>query len=669
MKIIFQVMDKNERRSFRRKINKMWVDLSDRTRVENSNQILSSDIQHETSGRDVLAHADEDVINVINVATSNPELDLPLSDNELKIEEANEDMHEEVTLEEALRKWVIEANVSQIHVTNLLRILNTHLKNIVLPKTVSGLLNRPSIVPMNYVSENMNYCGLRQAVDHLLPVGTVNEALNIDINFDGISFFKSSRCQCWPILGRIKQLRSSPFLIGVYYGKEKPKLKEYVNPLVLEINDIIKEGNKRKWSLGNIRIICDAPARSLVKGTKYQSGYHSCDRCMIEGEYCYDSRSVIFVERNCLPRTDETFRNMNDHKHHNEASPLVNITRLNMIKDFPIDSMHCVYLGVVRKMMKSWITGNAYNVRLSSRIITELSSSIRGISSFMPSEFLRRPRGLDEIQYWKASEYRTFLLYVGIVVMRDNVSESMYYHFLVLHCAITLLCQTNCKSNIQTARILIQTFMDLSIELYGPQFLVYNVHSLLHIPDDCELYGPLDNQSAFPFENFLQIIKNRIKSGNKVIEQVTIRSLELLKGQATSTRQSNFIISTSLRDKCVICNDGSPAFVEDMVNGILYIRKFTEPMNFFDEPFQSSLLGIVRVDEMCESTTKLDVSDVISKACALPYKSGFVVIPVIQEVSAKCMLNVSFTLDKHILSICHTKLLVKFLHPVHFLKK
>lgn len=48
----------------------------------------------------------------------------------------------------------------------------------------------------------------------------------------------------------------------------------------------------------------------------------------------------------------------------------------------------------------------------------------------------------------------------------------------------------------------------------------HNVHSLLHICDDYEMYGPLDCVSAFPFENYMAHLKIMLRKPSKSLEQI-----------------------------------------------------------------------------------------------------------------------------------------------------
>ena len=64
-------------------------------------------------------------------------------------------------------------------------------------------------------------------------------------------------------------------------------------------------------------------------------------------------------------------------------------------------------------------------------------------------------------------------------------------------------------------------FVVSAVQLYGKSFLSYNVHSVIHLPDDYIKWGALDNVSCFCFENYLgTIIKGRLSGKNRPLEQI-----------------------------------------------------------------------------------------------------------------------------------------------------
>ena len=63
-------------------------------------------------------------------------------------------------------------------------------------------------------------------------------------------------------------------------------------------------------------------------------------------------------------------------------------------------------------------------------------------------------------------------------------------------------------------------------KLYGSNMLAYNVHSLIHLADDAQIYGSLDNVSAFPFENYMQTLKKLLRKLHLPLQQAIHRIYE-----------------------------------------------------------------------------------------------------------------------------------------------
>ena len=194
-----------------------------------------------------------------------------------------------------------------------------------------------------------------------------------------------------------------------------------------------------------------------------------------------------------------------------------------MINAFSIDYMHCILLGIMKKLITYWITSKrCHSYRLSNNQISIINSNINLIISQIPSCFSRKPRSINTFRQWKATEFRLFLLYTGKFVLKNVLSKKYYEHFLTLSHAVSLVIssRTITPLNICIANKLFHYFIKQGIELYGRSFPVYNVHLLSHLGDDVLRNGALDNFSSFPYENYLGNLKKMIRGGRCPLKQV-----------------------------------------------------------------------------------------------------------------------------------------------------
>ena len=136
-------------------------------------------------------------------------------------------------------------------------------------------------------------------------------------------------------------------------------------------------------------------------------------------------------------KNDEDFAR-NVYNDFDEETILKAIPFFGGISSVPLDYMHLVLLGVVKKLISLWLLG-PLKVRLSATQVNKITKSLLTLRWSIPSEFVRKPRTLQEYRFWKASEFRTFLLYTGPVVLKNILPATMYFNFIMLHSAVTIL--------------------------------------------------------------------------------------------------------------------------------------------------------------------------------------------------------------------------------------
>jgi len=75
--------------------------------------------------------------------------------------------------------------------------------------------------------------------------------------------------------------------------------------------------------------------------------------------------------------------------------------------------------------------------------------------------------------------------------------------------------------------VLLKKLVQEAPGLYGPEFVVYNVHSATYVHDDARLYVHLNEVNAFMYENHLkQLKKLPVQHANNHLKQAVKRILE-----------------------------------------------------------------------------------------------------------------------------------------------
>lgn len=181
----------------------------------------------------------------------------------------------------------------------------------------------------------------------------------------------------------------------------------------------------------------------------------------------------------------------------------------------------------MKRMLSFWVKGKKPVRFLNNNIELEISNQLIEFKPFFPSEFNRLPKSLEELEYWKATEFRSFLLYTGPVVLKRRLQKNFYQNFMLLPCGIRFLLNSEtCIIYNDLANNILKKFVTQYSILYGNEYVTYNVHGLIHLSDFVKIHGSLDNFSAFKFENCLQIMKKTVKNSKYPLQDVYNRIVE-----------------------------------------------------------------------------------------------------------------------------------------------
>lgn len=396
-----------------------------------------------------------------------------------------------------------------------------------------------------------------------------------------------------------------------------------------------------------------------IAGTMNFNAKHGCQRCSIIGKHSSISRTVVFTKLNQPLRTDALFRENFYAGHQKTRTPLIELPGVDMIRDFVVaDPLHLLELGVMKRLIIAWRTGNMACFRWTDEEVDIISAFLLGIKT--PCEINRDARSLQMFRLWKGQEFRNFLNYFGVVALRDRLPARIYSHFLVLFCAVRL---ASSEKYLHTNYLLIEKLFEKFVvdfkQIYGSEFMTSNIHNLLHISEDVHRFGILSSISAYPFENCLGKIKRIIRAGHSPLPQIAKRLIERtgLSSDAPSMDRTpvapqidrngskcsvivadrSFMLSNhKFHDQWFLANGNIMKMVNaEMVEGTVFVEsiKLMSKHNYFDQPFESSLINIYIANGTAtsEATEKVNVGDIDCKFLCIQevVPEDYVFIPVL----------------------------------------
>lgn len=427
------------------------------------------------------------------------------------------------------------------------------------------------------------------------------DVIELSVNVDGLPIYKSRNISLWPIQCAVVNIKpSEPFVAALYSASHKPENCEFLEDCISELTKIMQTGIHLEGCDTAKRVllrcfVCDAPARSLIKATVQYNGRYGCDFCEVRGQF--DGRMLFLYKGS--PRTDTSFRDQSNPEHHKGESVLTKLD-IDMITQFPADPMHCIDLGVTRKLLLLWKEGPIPH-KLSAGHISLISNFHCSIRPFLTAHFNRKPRGMDELKMWKATEFRTFLMYTGPVILKYILPTETYRLFMSLSVAVCIMYNAILQQRYaKYASHLLEYFIAKIPEIYDEKFITYNVHCLHHMADFAQKYGCLNNCTAYTFENNMSKIKKMIRGPGNTVVQVARRLDELQKNRQQPSSEPTSTLAFPKKGKCYRFKNRKTkkfCFIHEVHNASeeVLCEVYTREDCFYDKPCDSRLIGVYKV--------------------------------------------------------------------------
>ena len=322
-----------------------------------------------------------------------------------------------------------------------------------------------------------------------------NRFLTLLFSTDGSPAFNSGTKSLWPITAFVNELSPKirfglPIIAGLWCSDSPVFMTLFFGAFVAEMQRLRSEGIHWRYGgrtmMSKVYAVCSVPdtlARASMQNLIRFNGHFGWSWCYHQGKY--DAHQVRYpILDTYQKRTDastrlDTSKSLADGRHVRGVkgpSCLFNLPEFNLIEGYVPDYMHCVCLGVTKMLLDMWTSTKNHAEQFYIGRRDQLANiNSRLLSIRPPREVSRLPRTVKVKSDWKASEWRSWLLFYGVPCLTEVLQTRYLSHLALLSSAICLLIQDSITPHqLQVADGMLFEFVVNFQLLYGVSCMTFN---------------------------------------------------------------------------------------------------------------------------------------------------------------------------------------------------